>query len=176
MLDQVREAFESIQMPEQALEAILSHLRALHDSEKDFHSQTIKALHKESEVLLQKQDQLLDLFMDKSITKDAYDRKRTQLSNRQVEINEQLERHHSGNEQFKIALSSLISLASNIVELFDRSNTDEKRQLIGYMFSNLELEDSKLRYTLRKPFNLFADLASYKEWLPRKDSNLRPID
>ncbi len=175
-LEQVRNVFESIQIPEQSLEAILSHLRTLHDSEKDFHHQTIKALHKESQQLAKKQDQILELLMDKSITKDAYDRKETQLLNRRVEINEQLERHHTGNEQFKIALSSLLGLTSNIAELFDRSKTDEKRQLIGYMFSNLELEGSKLRYTLRKPFDLFADLAVCKEWLPGPDSNQRPND
>jgi hypothetical protein len=114
--------------------------------------------------------------MDKSITKDAYDRKNTQLVNRRVEVNEQLERHHAGNEQFKIALSSLLELASKALELFDRSNTDEKRQLIGYMFSNLELRGAKLRFTLRKPFDLFANLATSKVWLPELDSNQRPFD
>lgn len=175
VLEQIRSVFASIQIPEAVLDSITPHLRTLHDSEKDFHQQSIKALHSESEQVSRKLDDLLDLLMDKSITKDAYDRKYTQLINRRLEINEQLERHHTGNERFKIALSSLIELASKALDLFERSNTDEKRQLIGYMFSNLELEGAKLRYTLRKPFDLFVDLASYKKWLPGPDSNQRPI-
>ena len=61
-------------------------------------------------------------------------------------------------------------------EIFDRSTTNEKRQLMGYLFSNLELEGSKLRYALKTPFNLFINLDGYKEWLPGSDSNQRQDD
>ena len=37
--------------------------------------------------------------------------------------------------------------------------------MLGYVFSNLELEGQKLRFSLRTPFHLFADLASCQEWL-----------
>ena len=47
------------------------------------------------------------------------------------EINQQLEQHHKGNEQFKIPLSSLISLASHVYDIFASSTNDEKRQLLG---------------------------------------------
>ena len=67
-------------------------------------------------------------------------------------------------------------MASRAYDLFERSTIEEKRQLIGYVFSNLEMKGATLRYTLKKPFNLFVDLASYKEWLPGPDSNQRPID
>ena len=87
-----------------------------------------------------------------------------------------LEQHHEGNKQFKIALSSLISLASHAYDIFASSTNDEKRQLLGYVFSNLELEGSKLVYALQKPFNLFADFTTCKEWLPGTDSNRRPDD
>ncbi len=110
------------------------------------------------------------------ITKDIYDRKHTQLSARQQEINRLLEQHHSGNEQFKNALASLITLASRAYDLFESSTIDEKRQLIGYVFSNLKMKGATLRYSLKKPFNLFVELGSYQEWLPGQDSNLRPID
>ena len=83
-----------------------------------------------------------------------------------------LEQHHKGNEQFKIALSSLITLASHAHEIFASSTNDEKRQLLGYVFSNLELDGKKLSYTLQKPFNLFVDLATCQKWPALEDSNL----
>lgn len=89
-----------------------------------------------------------------------------ELTQKQYEVNEQRERHHAGNEQFRIALTNLVTLASHPVELFDRSKTDEKRELTGYLCSNMELEGSKLRYTLRKPFDLFADLANHEILAP----------
>ena len=109
------------------------------------------------------------------ITKDIYDRKHTQLVNRQHEVGTLLEQHHSGDEQFKIALTNLVSLASKAYDIFERSTNEEKRQLMGYVFSNLGLEGAKLRFSLKPPFNLFTDLTTYQEWLPGPDSNQRPI-
>lgn len=103
------------------------------------------------------------------ITKEVYNNKLSQLINRQQEINLLLEQHHKGNEQFKIALISLIALASHAYDIFASSTIDEKRQMLGYVFSNLELEGGKLRFSLRTPFHLFADLASCQEWLPTLD-------
>ncbi len=33
-----------------------------------------------------------------------------------------------------------------------------------------EQQGATLRYTLKKPFNLFVDLGSYQEWLPILDT------
>ena len=110
------------------------------------------------------------------ITKDIYDRKYKQLVQRRIEINELLEQHHEGNENFKVAATALVTLASKASDIFDCSTTEEKRQLISYVFSNLELEGSKLVYALKTPFNLFVDIGKCKKWLPEQDSNLRQID
>lgn len=113
---------------------------------------------------------LAHTFPPSGITKDVYDRKHTEIVNRQHEINRLLESHHDGNEHFKIALTSLMALDSKSYELFESSTLEEKRQLIGYVFSNLELKGRKLSYTLKTPFNYFVDLASCKEWLPIIDT------
>ncbi len=176
ILDQVRDVFKSIQMPEAVLAEIVDNLRKTHQSEKDYHQASIKSLRAEEDQITKKLDQLLDMFMEKSITKDMYDRKHSQLAQRRQEINELLERHNAGDEKFRLALTTLVTLASKSVEIFDRSTVEEKRQLIGYVLSNLELEGATLRYSLKTPFNLFVEVADYKEWLPGQDSNLRPDD
>lgn len=176
VLDQIKSVFKSIQIPANVLAEIMDHLRNSHESEKAYHHQSIKSLHRESEDIARKQDRLTDLLLDESITRDVYNNKLTQLVNRQQEINQQLEQHHKGNEHFKIALTSLITLASRAYDLFESSTIDEKRQLIGYVFSNLELKGTTICYSLKKPFNLFADLVNRKEWLRRLGSNQRPSD
>ncbi len=176
VLDQIRDVFKSIQIPEAVLAEIINSLKKTHQSEMDFYQASIQSLNKEHELLTKRLDSLMAKYLDESITKDMYDRTYGQLIQRRQEIQEMLERHHAGDEQFRIAVSTLVSLASKAAEIFDRSQTDEKRQLIGYLFSNLEMEGATLRYTLKKPFNLFVGLASYKEWLPGPDSNQRPSD
>jgi site-specific DNA recombinase len=104
---------------------------------------------------------MTDCLLDGSITKDIYAQKHDELQNRRMEINQLLEKNTAGDGQFKIALSTLLSLSSRIGPLFDGSKPDEKRRLIGFVFSNLEMEGSKLRFSLRKPFDLFVDLSPY---------------
>ncbi len=171
VMDQIETVFRSIQIPDGVLSEIIEHLKQTHELEKEFHHTSIKRLHRESEDLSKKLDKLTDLLLDESITKDIYHKKHQDMTQRQFEINKELEQHHEGNDQFKIALSMLVTLASKAWDIFESSNLDEKCQLMGYVFSNLELEGGKLRYALNTPFNLFVDLASYQKWRPVRDSN-----
>jgi hypothetical protein len=59
----------------------------------------------------------------------------------------------------------LISVASRAAEIFERSNTEQKRQLIAFVFSNLRLRGKKLEFALRSPFDLMVNRRSYASWL-----------
>ena len=170
VLDQVRDVLRAIHIPEGLLAEMMDYLRQSHEAEKDFHHDRIRDLQKESEELTQRLDRLTDLLLDRSITRDIYDRKHQQIAERQQEINYLLQDSHEADSQFKIALSGLISLASKAPDLFDRSNNAEKRLLIGFVFSNLTLEGPTLGYSLRKPFDLLVDLAKSQEWRPILDA------
>ena len=176
VLEQIRDVFKSIQIPPALLAEIVDELKKTHKDEQAFHHASIKSLNKEKELVTKRLDSLMEKYLDESITKDMYDRTYNQLIQRRQEIHEMLERHDAGDEQFRIAVTTLVTLASKAAEIFDRSQTDEKRQLIGYLFANLQMEGGKVRYSLKKPFNLLQDLGDYKEWLLGPDSNQRPSD
>lgn len=106
------------------------------------------------------------------ITTDDYDRKCHQLKSRQYKINDQIKKHLKADETFKINVNTVFSIANMAYELFESSKIEQKRKLINYVFSNLELEDVTLRYSLRKPFDLMVDCSKRSEWLGYKDSNL----
>jgi hypothetical protein len=44
--------------------------------------------------------------------------------------------------------------ASRARDIFESSEVDEKRQLLNFVFQNLELKEKKLSVTLREPFKL----------------------
>jgi hypothetical protein len=64
-----------------------------------------------------------------------------------------------------MTLESLIYLASRAAELFERSKTEQKRQLVVFVFSNLRLRGKKLEFSLRSPFDLMVNRANYSSWL-----------
>jgi len=76
-----------------------------------------------------------------------------------------IEQHRNGEGAFRATLESLISLASRAAELFERSKTDQKRQLIAFVFSNLRLKGEKLEFSLRSPFDLMVKRETYTSWL-----------
>ncbi|MCB9981791.1 MAG: recombinase family protein [Rhodospirillales bacterium] len=172
IMEQIEKVFQSLQIPADVLDEIIDDLRQTHESEKKFHNDSIKRLHRESEDLSKKLDKLTDLLLDESITKDVYHKKHQDMTQRQYEINRELEGHHEGNDQFKIALSMLVTLASKAWDIFQSSTIDEKRQLIGYVFSNLEMEGANLRYTLKTPFNLFKNMADSQKWRPFRHTKI----
>jgi hypothetical protein len=99
------------------------------------------------------------------ITQDVYDKKARELKEEQAEIATRIEQHQQGEGEYRTTLESLISLASRASELFERSKTDQKRQLIAFVFSNLQLRGKKLEFSLRSPFDLMVDRRSYTGWL-----------
>jgi site-specific DNA recombinase len=166
VMDQIRDVFKSIQIPPAVLNEILSHLKMTHEAEQNYHAHAIEALTRQSTLVTKRLDSLMTKFLDESITKDMYDRTHAKLIQERQDINRKLEEHHAGDEKFRIALTTLVTLASKAHEIFECSQIEEKRQLIGYVFANLKLNGAKLQYTLNKPFDMFVNLGSYQEWLP----------
>jgi hypothetical protein len=105
------------------------------------------------------------LLRSRRITQDDYDRKARELKERQTEIALQVEQHQQGEGDYRTTLESLISVASRATEIFERSKTEQKRQLIAFVFSNLRLKGKKLEFSLRSPFDLMVNRANYTSWL-----------
>lgn len=99
------------------------------------------------------------------ITTDDYDRKCQELKNRQYQINEQLKNYLKADENFKVTVNTVLSLASKAYELFESSNIEQKRKLINFVFSNLKLRGVSLECSSRKPFDLKVGCSTYQEWL-----------
>ena len=83
----------------------------------------------------------------------------------EVEIAVRIEQHQQGDGEYRTTLESLISLASRAAELFERSKTEQKRQLIAFVFSKPAAQGKKARVSLRSPFDLMVNRASYSSWL-----------
>jgi site-specific DNA recombinase len=140
-------------------------MKAGHATENQFHRDAIKGLRRESDKVHDRLAMLLDLRLDRRITQDEYDKKARDLKQHQAEIGLRVAQHEKGDGDFRITLESLISLASRAGELFERSTIEQKRQLIAFVFSNLRLRGKKLEFSLRSPFDLMVNRATYTSWL-----------
>lgn len=85
------------------------------------------------------------------ITQDDYDRKARELKERQTEIALRIEQHQQGDGDYRTTLESLISVASRAAEIFERSKTEQRRELIAFVFWNLQLQGRKLEFYCARP-------------------------
>ena len=140
-------------------------MRASHDAEQQFHVDESRRSGVSTIGIQAKLATLLDMRLDKSITQNEYDKKARELKERQTEIAARIEQHQQGDGDYRTTLESLISLASRAAELFERSKTEQKRQLVAFVFSNLQLRGKKLEYSMRSPFDLMVNRRDHSSWL-----------
>jgi hypothetical protein len=80
------------------------------------------------------------------ITQKEYDEKGRELKGQQLALRMKIEQHSKGKDEFRTILESLVSLASRAADIFARSKTEQKRQLIAFVFSNLWLRGKKFEF------------------------------
>jgi hypothetical protein len=168
---QIKEVSKSFQLPEDLLSDVLDYIKRTHESEKELNQISVKELRSENDAINQKLNRLTDLLIEGDIEKKVYQEKHKELAFRRDEINCILSDRNMADDSFKDALCNILTITSKSADLFESSNTDQKRNLIGFVFSNLKLEGPTLRYTLKKPFGIFAKLPNNPEWRPLRDSN-----
>jgi hypothetical protein len=74
--------------------------------------------------------------------------------------------YKSADKNFKNAVITAFQLASRLHDIFLVSKNCEKREIINFVFSKLELTGKTLGYSLRCPFDLMLENASCDTWLP----------
>jgi hypothetical protein len=92
------------------------------------------------------------------ITQDEYDKKASDLKQRQYELNDKLKRVIVADESYSITLITLLNICSRAPELFESSKVEQKRQLINFLLSNLKLRGKKLEFEIKKPFDVLVNL------------------
>jgi hypothetical protein len=156
-------------LPEHILAKILDYIKSSHEAEKELHLAKLKELRAEDSNLADKLNRLTDLMIEGHVDPKIFEAKNKEISLRRREISCLLNDNVQADEKFKDALAKVVSLVGKSYELFDSSKTDERRGFLGFVFSNLQSEGTTLRYTLRKPFEVFAQLPQNPEWRPLVD-------
>lgn len=175
VLEQVEAALATLAIKdEKVLKNLTSYIFQTNESKKAFHVKQTAILKKEHTEIEEKLDKLLDLMMEKVISKEEFEAKKRKLKDRQYEIDELVRSYDEADDQFTNRLIDLLNLSAGALTRFRGSNIPEKRDLLNFVFSNLSLRGKKLEYTMRCPFDAFAGCDDIEKWSGREDLNLRP--
>ena len=89
------------------------------------------------------------------------------MKEKQYKLTDKLKRITEADENYSMTLISLLNICSKAPELFASSKVEQKRQLINFLLSNLQLRGKKLEYKLKKPFDVLVELDYRSNWLPQ---------
>jgi hypothetical protein len=106
------------------------------------------------------------------ITKTDYDKKLEELKDKQTRLGIELEEYTQADYNYKTTVSTILNISRRARDIFDSSETYEKRALLGFLLQNPVVEDKKLLFTMKKPWDVVFELATTPRWL--EDRDLRP--
>ena len=149
--------FDGLQLSQEMIDAITSHIKESYESEHRFSQAQRDRLKKEQSQIQQRISKLYDDHYDGNITADFFNRKLKEYKDKEQEISKEMERYIVKDTNAHVTANTVLSLASRARDIFESSEVDEKRQLLNFVFQNLELKEKKLSVTLREPFKMIKD-------------------
>lgn len=142
----------------------IAYIKETNQLKKEHHSVEVGQLKKEHTEIQGKLDRLMDLRLDGEISKEEFEAKKLRLKDRQYELNQLVQTYDKADDQFTKTLCALLTIASDSDKIWTGSTTAEKRELLNFLFANLQLKDGSLCYTLRKPFDSFLNNEDCPKW------------
>lgn len=122
-----------------------------------------------------KEDRLYDRLDVGNIDSDEYKRQRERLRSQADSLQDrrrQAQRQIDG--AYLITAQKLLEFAKLAKELWKSRSTIERRDFIAKLVWNPVLDGATVRYELKKPFQLLAEMGKTEAWRAWQDSNLLP--
>jgi hypothetical protein len=94
---------------------------------------------------------------------DIYEQKTNEYKKRQQEIVSLMATHVNADKVSLITVKTVLDLAKRAKKIYESSKVDEKRQILNFLFSNLEMKDKKVIITLLEPFDKLVAVPKYSK-------------
>ncbi len=157
LVGQVYGVLDNLELPDDRIEEITAGLKEIGENENKFYRTNITGLRAEYDKYDARIKKMYEDRLDGRITEDLYDSYLREYKEKQAELLSQMQDHSSADEQFYITANMTLNIAQRAKEIFLSSEPEEKRQFLGFLLQNCTLDEKKLYFSLRSPFNFISD-------------------
>ncbi|MEK6745874.1 MAG: hypothetical protein AABY33_02430 [Pseudomonadota bacterium] len=105
--------------------------------------------------------------MEGEISKQEFEAKKLRLKDRQYELSQLVLTYDKADDEFTKRIEMLLNLAHEAPKIWSSSTIPQKRELLNFLFANMQLKDGNLCYTLKKPFDSFLNNNDCPKWRKR---------
>ena len=166
LLKPVYIALKSIQLDERRKRDLIEDLQRTNDAKAEYHNSQLKRLDRQYIESQQKADKFLELLAKGVITEEVYKANYQREKDKQEDILIKKEQFNDADKEYHSTASKVLSLAQRALEIFENSETTEKREFLNYLLQKCRLDGRNLVFTLRNPFDEVAKYASQPIRLP----------
>ncbi len=122
---------DRIALTEEQIEAVTQYLKEIHESESQFHTESLTSLQKERDKIQKRLTQIYDDKLDGVIDERLYLEKVRDYKTRKLEITDEMKNHEKADQNFYVTANMVLNLAARAREIFESSEVSEKRQLMN---------------------------------------------
>lgn len=151
-------------IPNIEVERIKETLNSTHDAKNKFQDDQLTELNIRRSQLTARIRRTYDMLADGSITPEVYEENRQRYEDELNDVKRKIDRLDTADKEFYITASYLLRLFENAGKIYEVADEDEKRQIIGLISSNLELDNKNLDFNLKEPFATVLRLAKSSLW------------
>lgn len=170
--NQLDGAVDQITITEDLAEKISEALNETHRKVETAVRREISGYSKALDALDLKKDRLVDMRIAGELGELEYKKQSQRLTDERHEITAMLEKAQlSISGAYLKTAKSILELASKAKTLWIQRSPEERKMLLEKILSNPVLDGPSVRYELKKPFAVLAEMAGKVEWRPLRDSN-----
>lgn len=158
LLEPLVESLKNLRISESQATEVIAMIKERKEKQNQFYVQAISSIKTELGKIKVRIDSLMDLLLDKEISKEDYDRKLEELKTKQQELNTLMSGYELADEKYFLSVSKLLNIVNRAYEIFESSEPKEKRQILNMLFQNCRLREKTLLFEFKKPFDSLAEL------------------
>jgi site-specific DNA recombinase len=175
LVPQVAELVGKLEMNEDIINYVIDELRKHHDNQQLYYANAIEQTRSEYDTIQKKLGILYEDRLDGRITLNDYDEYVKDLKARQEQLDDQLVNLTHNDKSFLLTSSYLLEVATKAPKLFQSSKAALKSKLLRFLLSNLVIQDKKLVFNLKAPFDVISECSQNQTWLRGLDSNQQQL-
>lgn len=160
-------------------EEIYSRIRKNHQAEAEYKENTLKALNTRYVALQRQLDILYDDRLAEKISQERWEAKQKLINDEQASIRGEMERIKNQETKYFELYINILDLARRAAKIYAKRTPEQRRILLGHLFSNLTLKDKNVAYELKSPVEKLSKriqerLDAQKKFEPKKSLINKP--
>lgn len=170
--EQLLPYFEQITIKNERLaDWVKKALKESHQDEIEYHNKSLDELNRYYEQIQNRLNMLYDDKLDGRIDPNFYEQKFKQYTQKKETITASIEKQSNAQTKYFELGVNIFELSQKAKEIYQKAQIEQKRMLLGLVFSNLRLNAGELSINYSKPFEILANsvIATNRIFEPAKN-------